>query len=311
VLGPDGTLYVATGGAQIAALDPADGGTIWTYSASIDASYQASPVLAADSTLRVFNFADWTYARVNLDASAPTPVAPGYQTRGYATIGSNGALYFPATAGGELVALRAGGDILWNVSDATTDFAYPAIGADGTVFTNTNSTRLSATHGDGGYGWRAIFDAGPISTPAVAVDGSLRVYSFSNLYAVDAATGEEIWNRPADDGGINGIAVGDDGTTYVAGSTQFDLFGPDGKPGPTLPGTNCRGPTIDSNGDVYAVCGTELRSFDSALHPRWRQTIPNYYPNSMRGHVVIGPGNRAYVASGSGASGAIDAFGPP
>jgi outer membrane protein assembly factor BamB len=306
-VGPDGTLYVSNGGGAVQAVDPADGGTRWSYSANASSDYESTPVLAADGTLRVFDYANFSYAVVGLDAGAKLPVNTSYQTRGKVVIAPGGTLFFASTTG-TLVALGPAGNVLWSLYGETDDFTFPALGADGTIFTNTNTPDLYSIHPDGGAGWHAALDGGNMSSPVVAVDGTLRAFSYNELFALDSATGAVIWRKTADVNGINGIAVADDGSTVVAGASVVSVWDANGGLVTSI-GDNCRGPTIDAHGDVYAVCGAEMTSFDKGLGTRWHLAVPGYLGN-VTDHVVIGPGNVAYVATTDNVSkGAIDAFG--
>ena len=118
--------------------------------------------------------------------------------------------------------------------------------------------------------------------------------------------------KAVDPQGVNAnLAVADDGTTYVSGDNADRGLGRERHPAGSSPHV-CSTPTIDQNGDVYAVCdGGQLTSFDAALNLRYQVAVPGYLGFVSDG-VVLGPGNMAYVATNDNTSlGAIDAFGPP
>jgi outer membrane protein assembly factor BamB len=329
VVGPDGTLYVATGGTNVVALDPSDGGTLWTYSDNEPgASYQAIPVLAADGALRVFDFTNWNYSVLGLDAAAAPPVKfddlVGPVGPANVTIGPDAVIYARTTYG-YLLAMDLTGKRLWQLEKTkSSDTTYPSLGA-GLVFTNnSNSSYLFASYAaDGGTVWDAGLDGGTMSAAAVAVDGTLRAYGATDLYKIDSATGAVLWHHTADTQGIYGIAVADDGSTYVAGASHFTRWSSDGaQTAIAIDPYNCTGPTIDANGYVYAICtvskALSVVCFDAALRRQWFLPIPVNDAGVVApgfGHVVVGSGERIYVTTksvgGGNPTGTIEAYGPP
>jgi hypothetical protein len=316
----DGTIYSTSYAGYAVALNPGDGGTIWTYSSpSGDASaFWTLPVIAADDTLRFLDQGQATYVVLGLDASVRNVLPIVYFGRGNLTIAGDGKQYF-ADNTSHLVAMNAADSVQWAVDGVSTDFDYPSVAHDGTVYSSTPTGGVFAVHPDGGVGWGVIVDGGfTTSSVVVAVDGTLRVgvtLSGSTggfLYKMNASDGSIAWSQLVDPQGLNGnLAVADDGTTYVCGDDAMTAWTSSGQPAGSSPHA-CGQPTIDQNGDVYAICdGGQLTSFDASLNLRYQVPIPGFLGLVSDG-VVIGPGNMAYVATNDNvAVGALDAFGPP
>jgi outer membrane protein assembly factor BamB len=316
-IGPDGTVYVATLGGVVEALQPSDGGAVWTDMPFGDAAaIWSMPVLAADETVRIFDFTmPGAYAVLSLDGGVQrtVPVAP---VRGGVTLVGGGTM-FAADTFGSLDALNAKGAVLYSVPQVAEDGTRPSVAPDGTVFSNDNRGAIYAIV-DGGAAWQASFDAGigGTSTPRIAIDGTLRVLSYQDaLYALDPGSGAVLWGVQVlpGAGDLRGMALAEDGTTYLgssAGLFAYDLKG-------NLIGKSANlavgAPTVDAQGYVYAQLGdNQVAGFDPGCNLKWQVTLPSVPGGgAVSDSPVIGPGEMVYVTFDSGGNaGVLAAIGP-
>jgi outer membrane protein assembly factor BamB len=315
-VGPDGTVYISTLGGVVLALQPGDGGVQWTNLPFGDAgAIWTMPVLAADETIRVFDFTQpGGYAVFALDGGVLLNVAAP-PIRSGVTMVADGTLFAVDTFGA-LDAFRNGG-MLSQVTDVGQDFTRPSVASNGTIFSNDNVGDVFAVL-DGGEAWRRSLDAGSAgtSTPQIAPDGTLRVLSFNDaLYALDSSSGAVLWSQQvlAGGGDLHGMAIADDGTTYLG--TSAGLYAYDSKGGPVgnRANINVGAPSIDAEGYVYAAAdGVALAAFDPACNLKWQLALPSVPGGgTVTDSPVIGPGGMVYVTIDNGGGTALlVAFGP-
>ena len=332
-IGPDGTLYFSAapkaGAGTVFAVDPGSGAPIWTYAPDGGALFPATPVLAADGTVRVTDQINNTLTLLYVDGGAVervVPLASGgtqYAVRGGATIVSGGTQY-ASDVDSNLIAYDSTGSVSWAAHGVSSDFIYPTVAADGTILTVGGPSTgvvafVYASAPDGGQLWAADCGApAPTYTTSVsaAPDGSYRVVDTTNgiLYAFHA-DGSFAWRQP----GLGtsdftaAIAIADDGTTYVAGANALSAWDSAGTNIATYP-TACYQPVIDATGAVFAVCDNALVKLDSALNRTWSVPLTIAPGLLLNDSPIIGPGNAIYLSfDEEGDAGTLDtiiAFGP-
>ena len=224
---------------------------------------------------------------------APVPI--GYLARYSLTIAGDGTLYFGDDSS-NLVAMTGAGSIKWSIPLVAQ--GYPVEGLGGTIFTSTSSlgsnvdtSGVYASNPDGGAAWGVTVDGGLYTTnPAVAVDGTVRLGAMGSgndapgvLYKIDPSLRRRRLvqgRRRRGDQRVRRCA--DDRTTYVSGSNAMTVVGLERQANGATLAQGCSEPTIDQNGDVYAVCYFSLlTSFDRNLNLRWPQVpIPGFLRRS-------------------------------
>jgi len=143
----------------------------------------------------------------------------------------------------------------------------PAIGADGTIYTNCDEF-LYAVNPDGTLKWK--FQTGSaieFSSPAIGADGTIYIGSLDdNLYAItdNGTNGTQKWAFATNGAVASSPAIGADGTIYI-GSSDHNLYAvnPDGTQKWKLATRNSiefSSPAIAANGIIY------VGSFDKKLH---------------------------------------------
>jgi hypothetical protein len=324
-IGADGTVYIdavgleledgGVSGGSLTAIAP-DGGIRWVYAPDGGALLGQLPVLASDSTLRLFNYSAGTYDVLTLDGSVKT-LAPTIPSRGGVTITSGGTVYASDTFG-NFDAYEPNGTLLWSVPSVASDYTSSSVGANGVIFFNDTYTLTTGLYPDGGKAWQRALDAGP-GTPSLgptvlAPDGTLRVFDGNgDLWSLDAQSGGDNWHHNfAAAGSINGIAIADDGTTYLGTAGGMVAVTAAGVQLATIAGV-VGAPIVDVNGDVYATCGdANLCSFDHALSTqRWKVSIPNDAEYDYGVQPILGFGGTIYIVTTiSQGNGALHAFAP-
>jgi outer membrane protein assembly factor BamB len=322
-IGADGTVYVGTSGTTetgidggvIEALSP-DGGVQWVYSPAGGAIFDQTPAIAADSTLRFWDYNAGTYNVLALDGSV-LQSSPSIPCRGGVTIVSGGTIYTPDDEA-DLCAFNEAGVERWSVPGPSGDYAHPSVAADGTIFSDNGSSLLAGIFPDGGQRWSVSLDAGSGLSPiVVAPDGTLRVIGGDGyLYSLDPTTGGVLWRTYVDVAGtLGGMAISDDGNTYIGTRTQLVAIDLAGHPaGSIVVNGGTFLPIVDANGDVYTACdaGNQLCSYNHALTAqRWSVTLPGF-PGVSVDTPIIGPGGMIYTLAGQTYfTGVLYALGPP
>jgi outer membrane protein assembly factor BamB len=183
-------------------------------------------------------------------------------------------------------------------------YASPALGADGTIYSTPGDDNLYALGQDGTLTW-TYMAAGPmIATPAIGADGTIYVTSEGNvrtgyLYAVNPA-GTLKWSYSTGFGCESSPVIGSDGTIYFYcddgilrainpdGSEKWELAeGPNGTNEPSSPAIGTDGTIYFGSADynLYAV------SPDGSL--KWSYPTPGDVESSP----AIGPDGTIYVGS--------------
>ncbi|MDI1454252.1 PQQ-binding-like beta-propeller repeat protein [Streptomyces sp. ATE26] len=208
----DGSVYIASSGGRVFALDAATGTTRWTYITRGRVDCGSSPVVA-DGTVYIGSdhglvyaldvatgTEQWTYATHDDRFSSPTVVG------GAVYVGSDERKVYALDA--------ATGTERWVQTMRGRVSSSPAV-ADGSVFFSSSDGRVYALNAiTGTVRWIHRADAYESSSPAVA-DGSIYFSSGDGLfYALDASTGAERWTHPVDSASSSSPAIVD-GTVYV------------------------------------------------------------------------------------------------
>ncbi|MFI5301486.1 MAG: PQQ-binding-like beta-propeller repeat protein, partial [Polyangiales bacterium] len=267
-----------------------------------------SPLVAADSTLRVLTDDQGGYLVLALDGGFVESFPAFSGTRGSASIGANGDLYV-ATNVGELIDLSSAGIKQWSAS-VSNDFSPVVFGPGTEIFTSDNRQQVYAVdRADGGVLWTRplVSDAGvsEIPTLAFAVDGTLRAVvaatpdAGATVFSIDPALGLVRWARQIGGAGeeINGVALADDGTVYVSGQSGLYSVTSDGGLGVANVGARPAGIILDAHGDVFAITH-DLRLVayhGDSLSESWGVSVPDAGALSAQDTPVIGPQQRVYV----------------
>jgi outer membrane protein assembly factor BamB len=181
-------------------------------------------------------------------------------------------------------------------------YASPAIGADGTVYTGSQSKRLWAINPDGSLKWRFPdtlissadwFDA----SPAVGADGTVYAPNFDGtLYAIDAS-GRLKWTYSIPSYFLSSPAIGADGMIYVGGGDgMVHALRPDG----TRLWSYATGDWVDSSPAIATDGTIYVGSWDNAVYAlrpdgtlKWRYATGNAIQSSP----AIGADGTVYVGS--------------
>jgi hypothetical protein len=164
------TLYVATLGGQLVALDRSDGSRRWAVNLG-DRAY-ATPLVHDDGTIFVgsdvkkmmaFSPAGEPLFRLEVEGEADTG----------AVLAGNGNIVF--AAGNHVHALRRRGDLAWRFSARGKVFTSPAVRDDGLVVFGSQDHKVYALDAAGKLAWTVDLGADVDGAPAIADDGAIYV----------------------------------------------------------------------------------------------------------------------------------------
>jgi outer membrane protein assembly factor BamB len=254
----DGTVYAATSGGSVLAVDASDGERLWRYEADggIDA-----PVSYTDGSV-YFTAGAVTYAleaasgeerwsRRGTGASA----SPANAVDGNVYVGVSSTLY----AFGKHT-----GTVLWSESLSGPLAGAPAF-RDGTVYAATEDGNVYAFEADGGIDWTADAGASAAGAPVVTDDGVFVVGGRGTVRAFGASNGDENWSEslttsvsasPAVDGGHVYVATDEGGVHALRTSSGWQdwVFEGDG---------SAHAPAVGGE-TVYVTLGGTLRAIDAS-----------------------------------------------
>ncbi len=215
VAGHDGTIYAVSGNGTLYAIDP-DGNELW--SVNHGGPQGESPCIGADGA--IYYTAGISLWAIAPDGSLKWEFEPYYPYPGWVTwmktspvIGPDGVIYVGSRRDGtgqkgDLWAINPDGSEKWVIRTSASIYTTPAVGADGTVYSEIDDTKVCAFNPDGTFKW--CFQAPNLPSGA--------------------------WQR------INGdILLGDDGTVYFGTSDAsetthlFALYGESGGPATDSP----------------------------------------------------------------------------
>jgi outer membrane protein assembly factor BamB len=212
-LGPDGTVYVTGLGAMVAALDPTNGQTLWSFPLPSNAGEVFSgPSVGPDGTIYVGtdeNAAaglDFGVAAISPDGSLKWNTSNNFGVRvgslGYAwelTPGPQG-LYFNSGMGnpiGNVIGVFAldldDGSIMWSINA----LMWPQLGPDGNIYQrNVDGNFFASYEPDGTLRWRSSHSnfAG-VPTGEIDLDPDSNFYTTSGInFASGDSDGNFRWN---------------------------------------------------------------------------------------------------------------------
>lgn len=239
VIGPDGTIYVGSGGIgyhdisfpggrRVWAINP-DGTAKWFFEKAGQA-YYTSFAIGADGTIYAPNGDNNLYA-INPDGTEKWAfTAQGYFD-GSPAIGSDGTIY-AGSCDNNLYAINPDGTEKWHFTAQDCVEATPSIGADGTIYFGAIGQRIGieeadnnlyAINPDGTEKWRFTTSQGVTGTPAISAEGTLYFGSDDgNLYVLNP-DGTEKWRFTTGGGITFPPAIDKDGTVYF-GSWDKNLY---------------------------------------------------------------------------------------
>jgi outer membrane protein assembly factor BamB len=279
-IGADGTVYASAENGKLTALSAA-GALKWQASISGYGGPSASPVIGSDGT--IYAGADTFYA-FNPNGVQKWSYNTGSSMQGPAALAGDGTIYFPSN--NRLYALNADGSLKWRFSvQGTYGFgSAPAIGADGSVYINTNDGVLYSISASGLLNWKYSTDgivADVPSSPVVGPDGT--------IYFGGAA-------EYVDTGGGYVFALSAEGKLKWRNHV----------------GCSMSAPALDGNGTLYITnneCGTLFAISASTGVQLWKYADATIY---LRTPPAIGPQQNVYVGilPYQGTSGGLLSFGP-
>ena len=350
-IGADGTIYTGCNDAAdavLCALNP-DGTQKWVFSTGSSGVAATNPAIGSDGTIFFLTInenaprppdqpANQTFYAVNPDGTQKWAFAFGFvgNRNDDPVIGADGTIYIEmcaATVGGVagfcgLFAINPDGTEKWQLNfTAGPPFSSthagqfvgastPAIGADGTVYSQFDDQNVYAVNPDGTLKWEfvtGIASGGQSAGLAVGTDHTVLITDNNNLYAVydnnpnPALNGTLKWifgNSALNGGSPGPPSIGADGTIYVgtyenAIVPPFLLYAvnPDGTQKwafPTLAPPGASSPAIGSDGTIY------FGSFDDnvyAVNPDGTEKWAFPADTALGSSPSIGADGTVYVSS--------------
>jgi outer membrane protein assembly factor BamB len=223
IVGPDGTVYAATNGGKLHAINPATGEDLWSFSggAPYGGDLSTSPALLAGGTIL------W----------------PGPRHTLYAVMASSGRLLWEepfradvlspvvAPSGRAYVQDRTGllkaidvhgttHAVAWDVSPGEGSSSSPALAPDGTIVVGTDQ-HLTAIADQGAKAttvWSWPSPAQIEVSPAVAPDGTV-IVGLNDPFVYGVRAGKLAWTFRKDDWSYSSAAATPDGKVYLGDHT--------------------------------------------------------------------------------------------
>ncbi|MCZ3365336.1 MULTISPECIES: PKD domain-containing protein [Methanobacterium] len=283
-LGTDGTIYISCWmNSTLYAINP-DGTLKWKYKTG-KYNFGSSPAIGADGTIYTVDTSS-TVGTVYALSSKGT-LKWTYHTAGSiygssAAIGSDGTIYI-ADYNGALYAINPDGTQKWiykllfssyknatiKNSSGTTYYVTPSIGADGTIYVESQNNlsynldgycgslprfTLFVINPDGTLKWTYNTTEELYGAPAISSDGTIYIIGASKLYAI-SSSGELLWTYSIGEVATNEVVsatIGHDGTIYVGSSAGIYALTPNGSlKWNYAAGSICASPVISSDGTLY------------------------------------------------------------
>jgi len=226
VLGPDGAIYVSSGGTLYAIAS--SGKQKWsshvggeTTSATIGTDgtvyFATSYWMVAESDLYAMNrdgTQTWTF---KADGIVRTPV-----------IGPDGTIYAlcpPVGGGGSstLHALRPDGTQAWQYTIEDHVMDAPGVASDGTIYLASDGGVVFALSPDGDKKWERHVGGIIECSPTIAADGT--VYVLGDELIALSSNGDVRWRTAPDEYVYSSATIGANGVLYVAGSSTLKAIG--------------------------------------------------------------------------------------
>jgi outer membrane protein assembly factor BamB len=212
----DGSIYVGSRGNHLFALDPADGGRKWIFTAPEDAS---TPAISASGDIffkagrRLIGLNSSGAETFSFLADRAIGSLPAFGENG-----ANGIIYF-GSLDNRVYAVRTSGSgtnaTRWRFDTGDDVRGAPAVGAGGEIYIGTDARRVYCLTTNGVVRWR-FNTKGPVRSPlAIGADGT--VYAGAEdrrLYAI-TADGSNKWTFTGARGAIRSSpAIDAEGTVY-------------------------------------------------------------------------------------------------
>ncbi len=262
VIGEDGTIYIATHGNNVHAVNP-DGTEKWMFDAGEQVydsiwdstkGIQSTPAIDKDGTIYFTSFSNYLFAlnpdgtekwRFRLYTFSNIWNSPAIAPDGTIYIGSeqhpHGPGKAPVEIGATFYAINPDGTEKWSIEYMISGISSStAIGKDGTIYSSGYESSnaeddvgegiLYAYNSDGSVKWEFRFEKWQESSPVIAPNGIIYIGSKEGkVYAINPADGTERWNYQTGDGVSALPAIGADGTIYI-GSWDYNMYAlnPDG-----------------------------------------------------------------------------------
>ena len=287
-IGDDGTVYVGVvrTGANVLALNPADGTVVWSYATGN--TIYSSPAIASDGTVYVgstdgklyairLGVKQWDYLTGGTIYSSPA-------------IGADGAIYV-GSYDGKLYCLNSNGTKRWDFNTGGIIHSSPTLGADGSIYVGAQGGYLYCLNSNGTQRWAyspgGSYEAS--ASPALGGDGTVFIGVESGiLYAV--TNGVMKWSYYG--GGFSSPVIGDDGTVYA------------GSMGGKLTAISNVVSRAESNWPMFRQSKIHRASWpksaaylgmDSATQGNWRDTYHDHYIYGAEGFHLMGGENFAGI----------------
>jgi outer membrane protein assembly factor BamB len=247
VLGPDGAIYLSSGG-YVRVVDPNG-----AFRLAIKPGRKRVPGIAADAQQRIYTTGD------NGTLSAYTPggnFAWSVLTEGEATtpllISADGKTLYTGTSRERLDAYAASdGHKLWEAALGGIA-GTPALGRDGTIYIGSADGALHAIAPDGTSRWRYPAVGFVQAAPLIAGDTIYGATDHGIVFALDAA-GKERW-RAELGSAVAGLSAGSEGTLYATSADgTLRAFAPGGalRWATPLGGGEPTAPAAAPDGQIY------------------------------------------------------------
>jgi outer membrane protein assembly factor BamB len=222
-MAPDGTLYVTTADAQLAALDPG-GREKWSFGVGSD--IKSSPAIGDDGTV-YFGSRDRRFYAVTPQGKQQWSFPAGAWVDSSPAIAADGTIYFGCWDN-KFYALDSAGQKKWEFRTGGPIDSSPAIGADGTIYFGSHDGKFYALGPGGSCKWAFQTGGAIISSPAIGADGTLYITSVDgNLYAVTPG-GDKRWQLHT--GGVreSSPAIDEQGVICLGVNSCIWAINPDG-----------------------------------------------------------------------------------
>ena len=307
VIGRDGTIYAASNGGVLHALDPATGKDRWTYDggAPYGSDLSTSPGVLPDgtilwpgpmSTLFALSPAGRLLWRLDLGSAG---TSPAITVHGKVTLGTDSGVLFG------LLPTPKGPAVQWRVDLDDHSYGSPAWSSDeSTVYQTVDSSVVAVRDGD--VLWRTSAPTEIIEvSPAVAPDGTVVIGTNDPYqYGLDPRDGSVRWKYARDEWTYSSPTVTQDGIAYF-GDHRNRVTGVDSRTGELLfryQGAKHEGPggigvwtsvLVDAQHSVYAGTRSgDIYGVDRQGRLMWQittgATVDSYPALTADGALIIG-----------------------
>ena len=320
VVAADGTIYAASNGGVLHALDPATGQDRWTYDGGggYGSDLSTSPAVLDDGTVL------WPGPRDRLFALSPDGALLWFEEFGAMVlspaVGADGAVYV-ASQDARLTRLDVGPGThkrRWSLALGSISYGSAVVGPDGTVYTAADESLVAVDdRGDTAeVKWR--FDTGFVieTSPAVGPDGTVVIGPNGHFEYGVTPGGEERWRYDRHELSYSSAAVTDDGVAWFGDHNGY-MNAVDVRTGVLIRRVHgllrtatrksagvWTSPAIDADGNVYfgtrpghvhgfAPSGRQLFDIDTGA------TVDSYPAITTDGILLIGSADGTLLAVGA------------